>query len=894
MKFAASPCSLMRGCMAALVLSWALLPSVSAQTQRPNISDAHKEQLSRLATENNMLGLKALMQTLESKYNTDSLPSYGVYKARLLFSEDKSQQGMIELHKSLSLVKQQWERSPTAKNGSDYAFVLDEQAELLQKQAQQVDAVASLDLAYDVAEKALGKRHPKTQWLLYKRMYLALSNTRYPLASELFRQLEQTLPKPLNKCRADICRSLRFQQANLAGSMGNPTLAMRLSKELMPDLANDPVHAAWNVYQLVNLSVRLKQPQELQRWCKQAGHMATQPRFANLEGMNRVIAHCTRTNNVDASKFDALIEQETQSRGIDGEGRAYLLLQKAEYLSKNKYLQNAVHAAAQAWAIGVARDEDYWQWQAQRTIAEAMIDIPQRMSESIYHAKLSINAQQRMLNDKGLDPNQRDDILRSGLQIYEQLSEWLLEEQRFTEAEQTLMLAREQSYHQQVRNYRPSLRTLDLIPAEQERSAALQPLESALHQAWLKREHNSKALEEVLIQASQSLDATMTTPEAAAAHVSSLKALGSEQTEVRFLPAPESIHVLIRNGAQAEQRVRLPISQKQLTQDIAQLRRQLQERGSNPQPLAHKLYRQLWQPLQQWLPAPQPNAEAGKAPEVRVHLEGALRYLPMAVLHDGQHWLGESYALPQDTGVQPQVTQEAAPNREGWSLLGSSHAAADLPALPKVKEEIESLARLADDQGIAHDQQQDDLFTADSLRHALQTRKVVHLASHFRLMPGNGQASGLYLGNGQLLTLGELSDPSFRFDGLDLLTLSACETAVPSGPAEQGLPVDSLAWLAQARGARHVLASLWAVADEGTQQFMTAFYTALSSPMDHPQAVRAAQLAMLKSTQETQATKPQLRGLSDKNAAIASGIRALGLAHPYYWSAFVLLDSAAQ
>ena len=161
-------------------------------------------------------------------------------------------------------------------------------------------------------------------------------------------------------------------------------------------------------------------------------------------------------------------------------------------------------------------------------------------------------------------------------------------------------------------------------------------------------------------------------------------------------------------------------------------------------------------------------------------------------------------------------------------------------------------------------------------------------------MPGNGQASGLYLGNGQLLTLGELSDPSFRFDGLDLLTLSACETAVPSGPAEQGLPVDSLAWLAQARGARHVLASLWAVADEGTQQFMTAFYTALSSPMDHPQAVRAAQLAMLKSTQETQATKPQLRGLSDKNAAIASGIRALGLAHPYYWSAFVLLDSAAQ
>ena len=241
--------------------------------------------------------------------------------------------------------------------------------------------------------------------------------------------------------------------------------------------------------------------------------------------------------------------------------------------------------------------------------------------------------------------------------------------------------------------------------------------------------------------------------------------------------------------------------------------------------------------------------------------------------------------------MQAQSNAQVAPEREGWSLQGSSRATADLPALPKVKEEIEGLARLANTQGIGHDTQQDDAFTADSLRHALQTRKVVHLASHFRLMPGNGQASGLYLGNGQLLTLGELNGPSFRFDGLDLLTLSACETAVPSGPAEQGLPIDSLAWLAQARGARHVLASLWAVADEGTQQFMTAFYTALSSPMDRAQAIRAAQLAMLKNASAVE-PHSQLRGLSDQRSAQTSGSASSGLAHPYYWSAFVLLTAA--
>ena len=889
---AASSLSLMRGSVVALVLSWALLPGTSAQVQRPSIGYAQKVQLTKLSTENNLSGLIVLMQTLEREYDIDSFPTFGAYKATLLSVEDKSQQGMLELRKSLSLVKQLWELSPSAENGGNYAFVLDTQAELLQKQAQYAEAATSRDLAYEVALQALGPRAIETQWLLYKRMYSALASTRFPLALQLSTQLQQTLPQPLGKCREEICLSLRFQQADLAASTGNLVLAMRLSKELMPDLNNDPAQAAWNIYQLVNLSVRLKQPRELHRWCQRASAMAMQPRFNSLEGMNRVIARCVRTSNTNEHLLDVLLEHEAQSRGIGGESRAYLLLQKAEYLSKQKLFQEAIHTAGQAWAIGVARDIDYWQWQAQRTIAEAMVDIPHRMPEAIYHAKQSINVQQRLLNNKGLDPGLRDTLLRAGHEIYEQLAEWLLQEQRFTEAEQTLMLAREQSYHQLVRNYRSSLRTLDLIPAEQQRSTAMQPLESALRHSWLEREHDGKALQQTLAQAPQSLDASMAKPEAQPLSTSVLKALTAEQTEIRFLPAPDSVHVLIRNGMQPEQRVRLPLTQKQLTQDIAQLRRELQQRGSNPQPLAHKLYRQLWQPLQQWLPAPQPLAAAGEAPEIRVHLEGALRYLPMAILHDGQHWLGESYALPQDTGVQAQRGQENSPEREGWGLLGSSQAAADLPALPKVKEEIESLTLLANRRGIALDQQQDEAFTPDSLRHALQTRKVVHLASHFRLMPGNGQASGLYMGNGQLLTLSELSDPSFRFDGLDLLTLSACETAVPSGPLEQGLPVDSLAWLAQARGAHHVLASLWAVADEGTQQFMTAFYTALSSPMDHAQAVRAAQLAMLNSAQGAQQSKPATRGLIDKKSVVASGAKPLGLAHPYYWSAFVLLASA--
>lgn len=876
-----------------LMLGWALAaasqpaPSTEAP-QRPPVTQELQAQLFRLAFADDIAGMRSLMQMLEQDYDTESLASFGAYRAKLLFVDGKSQQGLQELGKSLSIAKQLWQESPTADNGRNYAFTLDLQAELLESQARKAESLANRDLAHQVILQALGPDHIDTQWRLFKRMYAAIADGRFPQAQQLLLQLQQNLPKPLNKCREDICISLRFQQANLAGVMGNPTLAMRLSKELMPDLKADPGHAVWNVYHLVHLSWRLKRSKDLQHWCAQAQKMATQPQFANLDGMNRVTAKCLQEQRSGADHYDKLIEQEIKLRGAGGDGSAFLLLQKAEKLGEHNRPLEAAETAAQAWAIGAARDMDYWQWGGLYTMAMALAEA-RRVPEAIFHGKQAINVQQRMLaNAKGLTPAQRDAVLRQGDGIYEELADWLLQNQRFSEAEQTLTLAREQSYHQLVRSAQPSVRALELTPAEQVRHASTQPMQSLLRSAWQERENNSAALAQALAQGARSLNERMELLPPNQAVTTHLKKLASGQTEVRYLPAQEHVYVVIRRGDQPDQHLRLPIAQKQLTQDIAQLRRELQQRDSQPQIQAHKLYRQLWKPLQHWLPAPQPQAAAGHAPEVRVHLEGALRYLPMAALHDGKHWLGESYALPQDTGVKAEPLVQETVARDGWSLQGSSRAAAALPALPKVREEIEGLALLAGSSGIDHDEQQDDAFTADSLRTALQSRKVVHLASHFQLQPGNGQGSGLYLGNGQLLTLGELMHPSFRFDGLELLTLSACETAVPSGPAEQGLPVDSLAWLAQARGTQYVLASLWAVADEGTQQFMKAFYTALASPLSHAQAVRAAQLAMLHShANASSRNASNQRGLSTPLPTTSK--QNAGLAHPYYWSAFVLL-----
>jgi CHAT domain-containing protein len=171
---------------------------------------------------------------------------------------------------------------------------------------------------------------------------------------------------------------------------------------------------------------------------------------------------------------------------------------------------------------------------------------------------------------------------------------------------------------------------------------------------------------------------------------------------------------------------------------------------------------------------------------------------------------------------------------------------------------------------------------------------VVHIASHFVLAPGDSRASWLQLGGGERVSLAALAGDAYRFGGLDLLTLSACDTAVPPGVDAQGRSLDSLAWLAHARGAKNVLASLWPVPDASTAALMGGFYQNLAAGQGKAQALRAAQLAYLaplvnlvELTDAAQPVQP------DPGGQTARGLQPAALQsaghHPYYWGAFVLL-----
>ena len=98
-------------------------------------------------------------------------------------------------------------------------------------------------------------------------------------------------------------------------------------------------------------------------------------------------------------------------------------------------------------------------------------------------------------------------------------------------------------------------------------------------------------------------------------------------------------------------------------------------------------------------------------------------------------------------------------------------------------------------------------------------------------------------------------------DKVDLVTLSACRTALGQGKPD-GSEITSLAESFSSAGTPSVLASLWSVEDESTRQLMEVFYKALAKGHGKAAALREAQLTLL-------------------NAPSTS--------HPYYWAPFLLL-----
>lgn len=325
---------------------------------------------------------------------------------------------------------------------------------------------------------------------------------------------------------------------------------------------------------------------------------------------------------------------------------------------------------------------------------------------------------------------------------------------------------------------------------------------------------------------------------------------------------------------------------------IQQFRDRLTEPGEEPLQEAKGLYRHLIGPIED-------DLQAYGTQTLMVYLDGALRYLPLAALHDGKRYLAERYAVVTYTvAAKDKLLLPPAPN---WRVagLGVSQAVDRFPALSAVPDELDGIVKTgeSDPKGVLPGEEHlDAAFTAAELQAVLgKGYPVIHLASHFKFEPGTDEDSFLVMGGGAHLSLAELKEGDYPLGGVELLTLSACETAVGSTDAD-GREVEGLGALAQSQGANAVLATLWPVADRSTAQFMEQFYAQRTGHrLTKAEALRETQLRFLRGSQAAPAHAED--GATDRGVVISgqpqgsSRASERPYAHPYYWAPFILMGN---
>ena len=356
-----------------------------------------------------------------------------------------------------------------------------------------------------------------------------------------------------------------------------------------------------------------------------------------------------------------------------------------------------------------------------------------------------------------------------------------------------------------------------------------------------------------------------------------------------------------------------PVSSGAIAQASDALGREMRSRGTHYLVHARQLYDWVLRPLDAAL-------AAGAIDTLVVIPDASLRTVPVGALHDGARFAIEKYAITTATGMS--MTNTTAPLRQSMTaliagastfggvvekigtrrmeaLLSSSGpiapsrnlraiqprnltvSAADPSAsstsstataltskldalrtalaLPGVTQEILALQRILPATSLI-----DAEFTVDAFRQAATSvqYRIVHVASH-GIFGGTAESSYI-LAYDDLLTLDGLqkmlSGEQFQKNPIEILSLSACETAAGNDRAPLGISGAAM----KAR-AKSVLGTLWPVDDEAAVNVMTQFYTGVAQQgQTKAQALQQSQIQLIRNPK---------------------------LAHPFFWAPFALIGN---
>lgn len=288
------------------------------------------------------------------------------------------------------------------------------------------------------------------------------------------------------------------------------------------------------------------------------------------------------------------------------------------------------------------------------------------------------------------------------------------------------------------------------------------------------------------------------------------------------------------------------------------------------------------QQLYKWMIAPLEAELAAQEIDTLLFCLGVgLRTLPLAALHDGNQFLVEKYSLARIPAFKLTDTLYADIRSEPVLAMGASQFQDQNP-LPSVPVELFLITRNVKSSQFFLNQE----FTLENLLQQRMARsfQVVHLATHADFQPGAARDSYIQLWD-EKLRLSQMQQLPWNDPPIELLVLSACKTAIGDQEAELGF-----AGLAVQAGVKSAIASLWYVSDEGTLALMSEFYQQLKTAPIKAEALRQAQIAMLRG--EVRLEQGQLRtnrGAFTLPPEIAT--EPENLSSPYYWAAFTVVGS---
>jgi len=367
---------------------------------------------------------------------------------------------------------------------------------------------------------------------------------------------------------------------------------------------------------------------------------------------------------------------------------------------------------------------------------------------------------------------------------------------------------------------------------------------------------------------------------------------------------------LVVTTARAQRPHAVDVGEREINMLIAEFRQALMNPKVDPRPAGQKLYDILVKPIEG-------DLAAINADTIVWSLDGTLRYIPTAALWDKEKgYLMERFASVVITLASRDTLALHPEDRQGWEALGVgvSKPTEGFKALPAVPDELDciitdpeaktvSLKPKCESGVLPGKKLLDESFTQSAFEDSLGRFPVVHIASHFQLNPGDDRDSFLLLGGGERkrytvedLRLRSLVD-------VELIVLSACNTATTGGEKANGIEIEGFGVVAQNRGAKAVMASLWEVADDSTRDLMVHFYGLYGTgKVSKAEALRQAQLALfsgqVKGTRAAEneggtAGRAELAGRAEggRNLPPFSAAAERPFAHPYFWSPFILMGN---